>query len=421
MRPGNLSLRLLLFLACAFLTIGPLDAANWARFRGPNGTGIADDKEIPVAWTAKNILWKVALPGTGNSSPIVWGDKVFVQSGDGKSRMLHCLSAKDGKIIWTKTLAGEPVKHNPRNTMASSTPATDGERIYTYFWDGKNVGLHTFDFDGKPVWQFDLGKWAGNHGPGASPAVYDGLVYLLNDQGSEFGDPGAKSEVIALDAKTGKLAWTAKRKPFRACYATPFIVEKGNDKELLVSTTGGLAGYDPRTGKEIWHWDWVFDNMALRTVGSPVIGDGLVFAGSGDGSGARHMVAVKLGGKGDVSKTHLAWEEKKSLPYVPSMLFSQGHLYTVNDKGIAGCYVAQTGKDVWTERLGGGFSASPVLIDGKIYAVAEDGTVYVFPAATSFKLLAKNSIGEAVYATPAVADNRMYVRSRTTLFCIGKK
>jgi outer membrane protein assembly factor BamB len=251
--------------------------------------------------------------------------------------------------------------------------------------------------------------------------VYGDKVYLLNDQGSEFDDPGAKSEVVALESKTGKLAWKVQRKPFRACYATPFLVEKSGGTELIVSTTGGLTGYDPGTGKEIWNWNWVFDGMALRTVGSPVVGDGLVFAGSGDGSGARHMVAVKLGGKGDVSKTHLAWEEKKSLPYVPCMLFFGGNLYTVNDRGVAGCYVAQTGKEIWTERLGGGFSASPVLIDGKIFAVAEDGSVYVFPAAPTFKLLAKNSVGEPVYASPAVADNRLFIRSRTTLFCIGKK
>jgi outer membrane protein assembly factor BamB len=244
----------------------------------------------------------------------------------------------------------------------------------------------------------------------------------LNDQGSEFGDPGAKSELIALEAKTGKVAWKAQRKPFRACYAVPFLVEKSEGgKELIVATTGGLSGYDPKDGKEIWHWDWVFSGMPLRTVGSPIAGDGLVFASSGDGSGARHMVAVRLGGKGDVTKTHLAWEEKKSLPYVPCMLYSQGHLYTVNDKGIAGCYVGQTGKEVWNDRLAQAFTASPVLIDGKIYAISEDGMVYVYAAATSFKVLAKNPLGEPVYASPAVADNRLFIRGKTSLYCIGKK
>src|SRR5262249_41417267 len=158
------------------------------------------------------------------------------------------------------------------NSQASSTPATDGQRVYAYFWDGKAIAIHCFDMQGKSLWKYELGAWLGNHGPGASPVVYDDKVYLLNDQGSNFGDKGAKSEVIALDAKTGKRAWKAERKPFRACYAAPFILEKQvGGKELIISTTAGLSGYDPQSGKEIWHWEWVFDNMALRTVGSPVI------------------------------------------------------------------------------------------------------------------------------------------------------
>jgi outer membrane protein assembly factor BamB len=421
MRSASLLLRVVLLIGCGLLAADPSGAANWPRFRGPNGTGTAADKDIPVQWTEKDVLWKLALPGAGNSSPIVWGDKLFLESADTQARMLICVNVKEGKIAWNKSIPGQKAPTNPRNSLASSTPATDGKRVYAYFWDGKNVAIHAFDLEGKPFWKHELGAWAGNHGAGASPVVYDDKVILLNDQGSEFGDKGAKSELLALDAATGKPVWKAERKAFRACYAAPFLLEKDGARELIISTTAGLSGYDPGSGKEIWHWDWVFDNMPLRTVGSPVIGDGLVFAGSGDGSGARHMVAIRLGGKGDVSKTHLAWEEKKSLPYVPCMLFSQGHLYTVNDKGIAACHVGQTGKEVWNERLPGGFTASPVLIDGKIYAISENGTVFVFPADTTYKLLAKNSVGEQVYATPAVADGKLYIRGKTSLYCIGKK
>jgi outer membrane protein assembly factor BamB len=426
MRTGNRGLRVVLFVGCGlFAVAGPLaNAANWARFRGPNGTGMADDKDIPVQWTEKNIRWKAPIPGAGNSSPVIWGDKLFIESADAKNRMLFCINVKDGKTIWMKNVDGQQAKINGHNSLASSTPATDGQRVYAYFWDGKDIAVHAFDMQGNPVWKYDLGPWAGNHGAGASPVVYEDKVIILNDQGSEFGDPGAKSELVAIDAKSGKEAWKVKRKAFRACYAAPFLLDKREGgKELIVATTEGLSGYDPQNGKEFWRWDWVFDAMALRTVGSPIAGDGLVFAGSGDGSGARHMVAVRLGGKGDVSKTHLAWEEKKSLPYVPGMLYSQGHLYTVNDSGRAACYVGQTGKELWKETLPGakGLMASPILVDGKIYAITTDGKVFVFAAATSYKLLAQNSIGEAVYASPAVADGRLFIRGKNHLYCIGNK
>lgn len=423
MRQGNLALRLLLLVACGILAADSLNAANWARFRGPNGTGVADDKDIPIQFTDKDFVWKAAIPGIGHGSPVVWGNKLFLQSStpDGKNRMMICVDTTNGNILWNRQIPGASAKTNGRNNLASSTAATDGERVYGYFWDGKNIAIHAFDYSGNPVWQYDLGPWAGNHGAGASPMVHDGLVYILNDQGSEFGDPGAKSEVVAIDAKTGKEAWKVKRKAFRACYTTPMIVEDSGGPQLLISTTEGLAGYEPKTGKEIWHWNWVFDRMQLRTVGGPVVGNGLAFAGSGDGSGARHMVAVKLGGKGDVSKTALAWEEKKSLPYVPCMLYHADHLYTVNDKGIGGCYDAKTGKERWNQRLGAAFTASPVLINGNIYAIAEDGTVVVVAAAPAFKKLAESRLPEPVSASPAVADGRLYVRGKTTLYCIGKK
>jgi outer membrane protein assembly factor BamB len=190
--------------------------------------------------------------------------------------------------------------------------------------------------------------------------------------------------------------------------------------ELIVASTAGITGYDPDGGSEKWHWTWHFDGMALRTVGSPVSSHGLIFAGSGDGSGARHMVAVKAGGKGDVTKTNLVWQRKRDFPYVPSMLTFGDYLFCVNDQGIASCYVAKNGDRVWSERLGGNVSASPVLIDGKIYAVREDGDVFVFAAAPTFKQLARNTVEERVLASPAVADNRLFIRGKQHLFCIGQ-
>lgn len=407
----------------AVLTIGMVFvseswAENWARFRGPNGTGFSADKQIPVTWTEKDgVVWKTPIPGLGNGSPIVWGNRLFIQSAgaDGKGRQLNCIDTANGKILWSKSVPGGTAKTHARNSLASSTPATDGERVYTFVWDGKLIDIYAFDFkDGKQLWKAPLGSYDSQHGAGHSPMVVDDKVVVLNDQ-------DGVSEVVAFDAKTGKQVWKTPRKPFRACYSTPFVRENPETgTELIVVSTAGVAGLDAKTGKENWRWDWAFDGMALRTVASAVMGNGMVFAGAGDGSGARHAVAVRLGTKGDVTGKNLVWEEKKTFPYVPAMLLHGDHLYWVNDRGIAACYEAATGKEVWNERLGGDISASPVLIDGKIYAVNMDGTVFVFEASPKFKMLGKSSVGEGVIASPAVSDNKLYIRGKTNLYCIGK-
>lgn len=393
-------------------------AENWARFRGPNGTGISPDKQVPVTFSDKeNVIWKTALPGLGNGSPIIWGNRLFVQSSsaDAKTRMLLCLDTQDGKILWNTPVPGGSAKTHARNSLASSTPATDGQFVCCYFWDGQDIALYGFDFQtGKQLWKTPLGPYSSQHGAGHSPMLVDGKAVVLNDQ-------DGTSEVVAVDAQTGKVAWKTPRKPFRACYSTPFLRENpATGTELIIVSTAGVAGLDPKTGKENWRWDWTFDGMALRTVASAITGNGLVFVGSGDGSGARHAVAIRPGTKGTIDDKNLVWEEKKSFPYVPAMLLRGDHLYWVNDRGFAACYEAASGKEIWNERLGGDFSASPVLIDGKVYAIAMDGNAFVFEAAPTYKLLAKNNMGEPVTASPAVSDNKLYIRGKTHLFCIGK-
>jgi outer membrane protein assembly factor BamB len=270
-----------------------------------------------------------------------------------------------------------------------------------------------YDFKGELVWQRDLGKYQSQHGPGHSPIVYQGKVIYANDQ-------DGSAELLALDARTGKTVWQVERKPFRACYSAPMVLEKtGSAPELLVASTAGITSYEPATGKENWKYVWTFTRMPLRTVASPVVGDGVVVATSGDGAGDRHVIAVRLGGKGDVTETHLAWEDRKACTYVPTMLAVGEHLYSVNDAGLARCQVARTGEEVWSHRLGSPVTASPILIDGKVYAAGEDGSIYVYQASTTFKLLAKNSVGEPISATPAVAENRLFVRGLEHLFCIG--
>jgi outer membrane protein assembly factor BamB len=391
-------------------------AGNWPRFRGPNGSGVAADKDVPVTWTAdKGVLWKVDLPGTGNSSPVIWGDRLFLQSATPRERLLLCLDANTGKVLWKRSAPGGTARIHKLNSLASGTPATDGRHVYCTFWDGKDQALFAYDFKGDLLWKQDLGRFESQHGAGHSPMLYKGLVILNYDQ------DGA-AVLLAFDGKTGKEVWRAERKAYRACYSTPMLREKaGGDTELLVISTAGVTGYDPATGKEGWNYKWTVNRMPLRTVASPIVAAGLIIANAGDGGGDRHAVAVKLGGTGDVSATHLAWENKKTLPYVPCMLAQGDYLYSVNDKGTAACHEAKTGKEVWSERLARAFTASPILVDGKVYAVDEDGVVYVFKAATTFTLLAKNAMGEQVLATPAVADNKLYVRGKNHLYCIGKQ
>jgi outer membrane protein assembly factor BamB len=410
-------LRLALLL-CGLSACGLAGAADWPRFRGPNGAGTAADKDVPVRWAAKDVLWKAALPGVGHSSPVVVGGRIYLQSATPKERLLICLDAAKGTVLWQKAAPGGKGTTHVKNSLASSTPAADGERVYAVFWDGKRVGLFAYDLKGEPLWKQDLGAFTSQHGPGFSPIVHDGKVIVYNDQ-------DGSAALLAFDAKTGRKAWQAERLAFRSCYSTPFVLEQGRGAgQLIVASTAGISGYDPNSGAEAWHYTWSFPDMPLRTVASPVAADGLVYATCGDGRGDRGMIAVRLGGKGDVTKTHLAYRKDSGTPYVPTPLAHGGHLYTVTDDGAAVCYVAKTGAEVWRRRLDARVakvSASPVLIDGKVYAADERGEVYVFEASpAAFKLLGKSSVGEGVFATPAVADGRLYVRGRNHLFCIGK-
>jgi outer membrane protein assembly factor BamB len=408
-------------LASLFLTFQLADADNWPRFRGPNGTGISADKDIPVRFDEKDgILWKVPVGGLGNSSPVVWDNSVFLQSTtpDGKQRMLSCFDAASGKTLWARQAPGISAHTHELNTLASSTPATDGHIVVTAFWDGKAIVLATYDFQGKQLWERNLGSFKGQHGAGASPIIYRDNVFLADDQ-------DGVSTLVALDKRTGEIVWKAPREAYRACYSAPFILEKpGAAPELIVVSTTSLRSYSPDTGSVNWNWKWKFTGkMPLRTTGSPIYANDMIFACSGDGYGPRHMVAVRLHGSGSQARPELAWENKKDFPYVPCLLSRGEHLYFVNDRGFAGCFVAQTGKQVWLKRLAEDdkFISSPVLIDGKIYATSVAGNIYVLAAETTHQLLGKSSLGERFRASPAVANGRLYLRGENHLFCISKK
>jgi outer membrane protein assembly factor BamB len=422
MRVKALALGVLLVLLGVVGLAAAENAAHWPRFRGPNGTGVSTAKTIPVQWTeATGVLWKAPIQGSGNSSPVVWGDRLFLHaaSPDGGTRYLHCLSVIDGKVLWTKSSTGRTAKTHKKNTLASSTPATDGERVYVVFWDGEAIALHAYDLAGNPSWKRDLGSFKQisptTHGAGNSPILHAGRLYFVNEQDES-------AALLCLDAKSGETLWQKKRPGFRTCYSTPFILERPNQlPELIVASTAGVASYDPANGEANWTFTWTFAGKPLRTVGSPIFVDGLILATSGDGGGDRHAIAVKAYGKGDVSKTNLVWENRKALPYVPTVLVHDGHIYAVNDMGVASCWLAKTGENVWTERLGGNVSASPILVDGKVYAITEEGEVHVFRAATKFEPLGRSQLGESVIASPAVAGERLFIRGRQHLYCIGKQ
>jgi outer membrane protein assembly factor BamB len=397
------------------LFVSTSNAENWPRFRGPNGEGVATSKSVLTTWTERDgVLWKTSLPGVGHSSPVIWGDRLFLQSASPTERMLICMRVRDGKQLWTHTETGTKAHINPKNSFASSTPATDGKHVYAVFWDGDILALHAFDFAGKPLWKRDLGGFKSQHGPAISPIVFEDRVIVINDQ-----DVSAK--VLAFDARDGKPLWETPRGHYRACYSTPFLLERPTlATELIVGSTIGLAGYDPRTGNQLWSWDWNFVGMPLRTVASPIFANGYLLLNSGDGSGPRNTVAVHLDGAGKGTKATLSWQNKRDFPYVPCLLVHGDHVYSVTDDGVAGCHEIKTGKEVWRERLDCTVTASPILIDGKVYAISDQGEVAVFEAVPTFKLLGRTPVGEPVSASPAVAD-RLYIRGDKHLFCIGKR
>jgi outer membrane protein assembly factor BamB len=407
-------------------------AADWPRFRGPNGTGTAADANIPVTFAeGDGILWKVPISGAGNSSPVVARGKLFLQSAsaDGRERALLCLDAATGSTVWTALMPGRKAPTHKKNSLASSTPAVDGERVYTCFWDGADVVLAAYDLQGSLRWKQGLGRYISQHGFGASPVVDDGRVFVnfdqdwIDEKGNKIAGNEHATAVFAFDAASGSPLWRQEREPYRACYSSPLVRESAaGGKELVVATSTATTAYDPKSGAVLWTFvpDWSYKDRPLRVVGSPVVWKDAIVVTYGDGSGDSRIIAHSVGKPGVTSQ--LLWEHRKGFPYVPTLLVHGDHVYTVTDRGgVAGCYDAKTGKERWNERLGGNVSASPVLIDGKVYAPNEEGVVFVYAAAPAFKLLGRNPLGEHFIATPAVADGRLYIRGDNHLFCVGAK
>jgi outer membrane protein assembly factor BamB len=394
------------------------NAQEWTRFRGPNGTGISAAKGIPVSWTEGDYRWRVPIAGQGHSQPVIWGNRIFLTTAidGGRERALICLQKDDGKELWTKTYALPT--HRPANrnaSFANGSPVVDAERVIACFVSRDHFWVRCFDHAGNERWSQDLGTFTSQHGHGASPMIYENTVIVTNDQ-------DADSFVVALDLKTGKPVWKTPRRPapeFTA-YGTPCFHVKpdGTPELILTSQSHGVSSLDPRTGAPNWEAP-VYDK---RVVASPIIAGDLVIGSCGQGGGAgNYLSAVKLGGKGDVRKTHVAYTLRKGTPYVPTPLHLDGRLYLISDAGIASAVEAATGREIWFERLGAEFFGSPVLIDGRIYAPTTRGEMIVLATGDTFQQLGRNPLGEGTHSSPCVDGGRIYVKTFSHLVCIGSK
>ena len=382
---------------------------EWPQFRGPTGQGIVIDERFPLHWSAdKNVIWKKGLPGPGNSSPMIWGQKLFVTSAsaDGMQRWLLCYSTQTGELLWQHA-APIPVekleKLYNKNSYASSSPATDGERVVAFFG---NSGILCCDLEGKELWVTNLGPFPTMHGPGTSPVLYGDKVIFIQDQNS------GESVFVALNKHDGHVVWRQQR-PAAMCWSTPIVVHTGQRDELLYNGSNFFAGYDPNTGTELWR----ITGASRESSPMPVIGGGKIYSVSGRNG---PMLAFKPGGNGDLTLTNTLWSVPRGGPHVPTPVYVNNRLFMVNDMGIASCRNATTGELVWQERLSGRFSMSMLTTGDKLIATSESGSTHLLKASDRFEEIAVNELNETVLATPAIVRGHIYFRTAENLICIGE-
>ncbi len=411
--------------------VGEGASQQWPQWRGPSRQGVVAAGEYPDRWSdEKNVAWRVEVPGRGHSSPIVWDDRIFLttaydqfldepvehilgQSGDRvflddreQVRSILCFRRSDGELLWETFVPGtaQPEEGWPKSSYASSTPTTDGRLVYAYFG---NHGLLAVDFDGNVAWHNDLGEIRGvSRGTACSPLLYDDRVIL-------FQDHGGGSFIAAFDRATGRSLWRTERNA-RVGWSSPIAIrvamDQGHRDEIVTSSQHQVQAYDPATGEPLWWCHGLTDEV----IPSPVVGEGMVFASSGRQG---PTLAIRPGGTGDVTDSHLEWREMRGSPFVPSPLLYQGYLYTLNDMiRVLSCYDAATGELMYRVRLRGevaghGISSSPVGVDGKVFITTDDGQTLVIRAGPEYELLHVNQLGEHVFASPALLDGRWYIRT----------
>ena len=418
-----------LCLVCLFVALS-LPAANWPAWRGPLGTGISDEKNLPTAWTTtENVKWRVPLPEPGNSTPVTWGDRIFVTQPVGERRTLMCLNRADGKLLWQ---VGVPTKEKEpthgTNPYNSGSPVTDGERVIVSF---ASDGLFCYDFSGKELWKrTDLGRQIHIWGAGVSPVIYGNLCFL------NFG-PGENTYLLAVDKKTGKTVWKQpeqtsygqtqpgqdekgkQRATYIGSWTTPVIMKVEGKDQLLVSWPRRLAAYDPATGKELWTCSGL--NPLCYT--SPIYsGDTVVAMGGFNGM----AIAARAGGSGDITESRRLWHHPRTKQRIGSGVIHEGHIYIHDDPGVAECFELKSGKLLWEERLQGqgktGVNWSSVLLsEGKCYTITQGGDCFVFKASPKFELISVNSLGERSNSSIVPSNGELLIRTHAALYCIAAK
>jgi outer membrane protein assembly factor BamB len=406
-------------LLIGLLVVAPSNASDWPQFRGPTGDGVSQATNIPIQWSpADNVVWKKAIPGSGWSSPVMSGGKLYATSAvdadtDSVSLRALCVDAADGRIDWdVEVLRPDPSaagEVHRKNSLASPTPIVDADRVYVHFG---HMGSAALDLDGNVLWRQTALNYLPVHGNGGSPVLVDDkLVFSCDAAQNPF--------LAALDRASGEVRWKKTRSttPSKAfSFSTPTVIELDGAQQIISVGSGIVGAYEPSDGREIWR---VTFEEGYSVVPRPVWAHGLIFISTGFNR-PQVMAIDPKGAVRDVTETHVLWSHEKGAPLTPSMLVVGDELYFVSDNGVASCLDARTGRVHWTKRLGGDFSASPVFAEGRIYFQNEAGTTYVVKAGTTYELLATNDLQEATLASPAVIDDAIFLRSESHLWRIGR-
>jgi outer membrane protein assembly factor BamB len=405
------------------LGVAPLAAEHWPQWRGPMLNGESAEKNLPVRWsTTDNITWKLAMPERSGSTPIVWGEHVFLNVGEGSSLALWAVDRTSGTVRWKRPLGGGN-RRMMKQQMSSPSPVTDGKSVWVMTGTGV---LKAFDFAGKELWgrdiQADYGRFGLQWGYASSPLLFEDALFVQVLHGMHTDDP---SYLLRIDKSTGKTVWrvlrtTRARFESPDAYTTPALLRIGNSTEIVITGGDVVTGHDPATGRELWRADGLnpYNDGSYRIVASPIVHGDLLFAPSRE----RPLLALKPGGRGDVTKSHVLWSFNNG-PDVPTPVTDGMYLYSINDRGILYCLDARSGKVVYgPQRLRNAtYSGSAVLADGKIYITDEDGVTTVFRSGPKFELLSENDLQDYTLSSPAVSDGQIFVRTASFIYAIGKR
>ena len=416
------------FLCLLMLTVAA-GAADWPRFRGPNGAGCGEAVGVPVPWTTNDYRWVITLPGVGHSSPVIVGSRLFVTCGENSSakRIVVSLDAVTGHTLWQREFASQPFQQNGDNSYATASPAADSNGVVVAWTTPDAVTLVALDNDGRETWQHDLGKFVGIHGSGSSPIIVDDLAIYFNDQedpaslpAKVYAKPGApksagKSSLLAFDRRTGAPRWQLDRLSNQSAYITPCVrrSSSGRAEIILADTAHSFTAVDAATGKVKWELPGIFKE---RCIASPVLAGDLVIASEGRGNSGIRCVAVRPG-----NPPKVAYEIAKPAPLVPTPLVVGERLFFVTDQGAMACAHAATGAILWREQVSGNFYSSPVCADGRLFCVTKLGDVLVFAAADKYELLARVPLGEKCFATPAIANGMIFFRTYSRIFALSAR